>query len=327
MLLRSMFVLGALFITSAPAFADQVIFEDGPNQIILETATRDYLVRYVGDDGTLKTIRWTPPTNIDASVQSRFKLAGNDAVRYTYTIQNNKSSPQSIVSAKVLVGAADEKAVAAPDSWEIDVVKNYKEGATDYWIHWSQYRTGLPSGQRQGGYAVVKSDLPGMGHLWLRGASSMIGFSDEGPRGKMVHYLEGDFFFAHIDGVPHVAATPRIPIPAPFNAVVVLGGIQKHVQDDMASMQLIDPALLGLIDRGLTQAIAAAQIGNTSSLLHEIKNLRKLLKQEHADVDQDNDGDDDDKEKQPKPRIAKLAAKVLDFDLKYIEKRTKGDKD
>jgi hypothetical protein len=92
-------------------------------------------------------------------------------------------------------------------------------------------------------------------------------------------------------------------------------------------MQLIDPALLGLIDRGLTQAIAAAQIGNTSSLLHEIKNLRKLLKQEHADVDQDNDGDDDDKEKQPKPRIAKLAAKVLDFDLKYIEKRTKGDKD
>jgi len=91
-------------------------------------------------------------------------------------------------------------------------------------------------------------------------------------------------------------------------------------------MQLIDPALLGLIDRGLTQAIAAAQIGNTSSLLHEIKNLRQFLKQEHADVDKD-DGDDDDKEKRPKPRIDKLAVKVLDFNLKYIEKRTKRDKD
>ena len=82
-----------------------------------------------------------------------------------------------------------------------------------------------------------------------------------------------------------------------------------------------------MIDRSLTQAIAAAQSGNTPSLLHEIKNLRQLLKQEHADVDQDNDGDDDDKEKKPKPRIAKLAAKVLDFDLKYVEKRVKGDKD
>jgi hypothetical protein len=129
------------------------------------------------------------------------------------------------------------------------------------------------------------------------------------------------------DFVLRNAAIPRIPNPTPFNAVVVLGGIQKHVQEDMVAMQLIDPALLALIDRGLTQAIAAAQIGNTSSLLHEIKNLRKLLKQEHADVDQDDDGDDDDKEKQPNPRIAKLAAKVLDFDLKYVEKRTKGDKD
>ena len=46
----------------------------------------------------------------------------------------------------------------------------------------------------------------------------------------------------------------------------------------MASMQLIDPVLLGLIDRGLAQAIAAAQGGNTISLLHEIKNLRKILK-------------------------------------------------
>jgi len=155
----------------------------------------------------------------------------------------------------------------------------------------------------------------------------MIGFSDEGPRRKMAHYLEGDFFFAHIDGVPRVAAVPRIPLPAPFNAAVVLGSIKQHVKTDMASMQLIDSALLALIDRGLTQAIAAAQGGNTPSLLHEIKSLRKLLKQEHADVDKDDDGDDDDKERKPKSRIDKLAARVLDFDLKYVEKRVKGDKD
>ena len=94
-------------------------------------------------------------------------------------------------------------------------------------------------------------------------------------------------------------------------------------------MQLIDPALFTLIDRSLDQAIAAAQGGNTSSLLHEIKNIRKLLKQEHADVDKDDDGDrdDDDKEKKIKSPIDKIAARVLDFDLKYVEKRVKREKD
>jgi hypothetical protein len=93
-------------------------------------------------------------------------------------------------------------------------------------------------------------------------------------------------------------------------------------------MQLIDPNLLAAIDRGLTQAIAAAQGGNTPSLLHELKNLRKLLKQEHADVDKDDgDWNDDDKRKTAKHQIDKLAAQVLDFDLKYVEKRVKGEKD
>ncbi|MEK7711482.1 MAG: hypothetical protein AAB312_00355, partial [Pseudomonadota bacterium] len=105
--------------------------------------------------------------------------------------------------------------------------------------------------------------------------------------------------------------------------------IQQHVKTDMVSMQLIDPALLAPVDRGLTQAIAAAQGGNTPSLLHEIMNLRQLLKQEHADVDKDDDGDrdDDDKNKAAKRQIDKLAARVLDFDLKYVERRVKGEKD
>ena len=42
-------------------------------------------------------------------------------------------------------------------------------------------------------------------------------------------------------------------------------------KDNKASMQVIDPALLVLIGRGLTQAIAATQGGNSPGLLHEIK--------------------------------------------------------
>src|SRR4030065_1960158 len=86
-LLRSMVALGTLFTASSLAIADQVVFEDGPNQIVLGTATRDYLVHYVGDDGTLKTIRLTTPTKIEASTRSRFNLTEAGAGRHTHTLR------------------------------------------------------------------------------------------------------------------------------------------------------------------------------------------------------------------------------------------------
>jgi hypothetical protein len=328
MLLRSVFVLGALFTASALAVADQVVFEDGPNQIVLETATRDYLVRYVGDDGTLKTIRWTPPPhNIDASVRSRFKQVEDDAIRYTYAIQNNRSSPQPIIDAKILVSEADKKAVTVPNSWEPFIVENPNEGETGYWIIWSQYRTGIPAGQSQGGYAVVKRDLPGIGRMWLSGAATMIAFSDEGPHGKMAEYLEGDFFFAHKDGVPYLAAIPRINVPTPYDAAMVLTNIQKHLDQDLVAMKLVEPALVAELDRRFEMATAAAKSGNSAALKADLKEARKILKRERQDIDKDDDRDSDDKEKTVKYRIDKLAARVLDFDLEYVEKRVKGDKE
>ena len=54
-----------------------------------------------------------------------------------------------------------------------------------------------------------------------------------------------------------------------------------------------------------------------------------MLKREYADVDQDDEDwdkdDDKGKEKDKSRLIDKLAAKVLDFDLKYIQKRLGDD--
>ena len=175
----------------------------------------------------------------------------------------------------------------------------------------------------------MTTELLGVGIAKISGAMSLLVYPDEGPEGALINFMEdGGFLKKASGGVSRLAAIPRISVPTPFDAAVVLANIQKHVQDDMVSMQLIEPALLGLIDRSLTQAIAAAQSGNTPSLLYEIKNMRKLLKQEHADVDKDDDGDrdDEDKEKKIKSPIDKLAARVLDFDLKYIEKRVNEEK-
>ena len=301
--------------------------------IARDIRTGDFVVTYKGVDDqgneVFQQVIFVPGTKIEPSLKSKFSFDRNDRIQYRYKLTNRSTSLQNIDLILITASSAVSDSLAIPEKWNGTISINIEGGGNRVaWAHWKRGDdyAGLAAGRSESGFGYMSIDLPGVGVVQLSGATPVFGFPDEGPDpesevGKQLNQLETNDF------VPRLAAIPRIPNPAPFNAVVVLGGIQKHVQEEMAAMQLIDPVLLGLIDRGLTQAIAAAQIGNTSSLLHEIKNLRKLLKQEHADVDQDNDGDDDDEEKQPKPRIAKLAAKVLDFDLKYIEKRTKGDKD
>lgn len=313
------------------AKADEIIFQQGQERIVQDSRTSEYVIEYIGNDGTLKTVRWTPATNIQVTVRSRFKQSG-DRINYSYAINNHKNSLQPVLGFRVLIKGSMEKDLLAPKNWNASVVKNYDDPTAGVWVSWTPNRTeySLTPGESLSGLDMVNTELPGAGMALARGLMSVLTYPDEGPSGALIEFMEdGGFLKKASEGVSRLAAVPRIPNPAPFNAVVVLGGIQKHAKDDMAAMQLIDPALLALIDRGLTQAIAAAQGGNTPSLLHEIKSLRKLLKQEYANVDMDDDGDrdGDDKEKKVKPLIDKLAARVLDFDLKYVEKRVKGDKD
>lgn len=300
--------------------------------IVLDPASGNYIVNYRGLDLDTGAEPWrrvvfVPATKLDPVAKSRFELTDRGLVTYHYKVKNESTSQQALSGFFALVSQADRTSQAAPQGWHGSVVPD--RNTTHMRLNWSYSRQqagdGLKPGANQAGFWVESNDLPGVGIMHLRGATPTLAFPDEGPNQELADKLS-QLRRPDNNSVPRLVSVPRIPNPTPFNIVVVLGGIQQHVKIDMVSMQLIDPALLGLIDRGLTQAIAAAQGGNTPSLLHEIKNLRQLLKQEHADVDKD-DWDDDDKEKKTKPRIDKLAARVLDFDLKYVEKRVKRDKD
>ena len=298
--------------------------------VVFDSATGNYVITYEAEDelrpkGLHQTI-YTPATKIDPIVESRFEqTSSGNRVSYKFKVKNGKESQQNL-EMLILLASNTESSLVTPAGWSGSAVENL--GGTEFRVGWSydgpEDLGGLTPGQTLSGFGLASNDLPGVGLIQLSGATPIQAYAGDGPSEKIeadVRKLNDANF------VSRIAAVPRIAIPTPFDAAAVLTGIQNHIKTDITSMQLIDPALLVLIDRGLTQAIAAAQGGNTPSLLHEIKGLRQLLKQEHADVDQDNDGDDDDKEKKPKPRIAKLAARVLDFDLKYVEKRVKGDKD
>lgn len=298
--------------------------------IVYNSTTGDYTVTYKsGYSGQLEAVTFIPSTKIDPSVKSVVKFdKERNIFSYEFKVKNGTKSQQNIDQMIVLVRSFVQGSLASPGGWPGSAVLALGGGGVR--LSWSTNERGELRGLAPG--AVLKDialeslDLPGMAHMEIRGNRPITKWMSHYPAGEVGDQMD---LLLKNDFVPRTVAVPRIPVPAPFNAAVVLGSVQQHVKTDMVSMQLIDPALLTLIDRSLTQAIAAAQGGNTTSLLHEIKSLRKLLKQEHADVDKDDDGgqDNDDKEKKTDSPIDKLAARVLDFDLKYVEKRVKGEKD
>ena len=319
--------LGAIF--SLPTFAQD-------ESIVLDPDTGNYIItfRSTFPSRELHRVVFVPATKIDPTVKSKFKLTSDQHIRYEYKVKNGPNSKQPLIGLRFIASKADRASQVAPKGWRASMIPNIVD--TRVRVNWGYEEleedasAGLQPGRNQSGFSVGSPDLPGIDVVRLNGASPVFGVPDEGPAmdsevGKQLNQLTANDF------VPRHAAIPLIPVPNPFDAAAVLTSMQKHVNQDMVSMNLIDPAFAPQLDRLFQTAIAAAKGGNTVALKGNLKDLRQMLKREHADVDQedddwDKDGDRKDKEKDKSRLIDKLAAKVLDFDLKYIQKRL-GDND
>jgi hypothetical protein len=137
------------------------------------------------------------------------------------------------------------------------------------------------------------------------------------------------------DFIPRPAAVPKIPVPEPFDAAAVLASLQKHLKKDLLRMKLVEPVFAAQLSRLLEAAIEAARRGNVAALRGHLKELRHMLKgfgepheEDHRAPRKEDEDDDRTPETEfgtrawPHP-IAKLAARVLEFDLAYIEQRVK----
>lgn len=274
-----------------------------------------------------------PHTKIDPAIKSKIGQANDGSIVYGYRVKNGEKSKQNLISLKVTSKQAIANSQNMPPGWDprINPISSTHPiyGGVGNFVSWvfvsklpseeDMTSEGLAPGASER-YEFRSTHIPGMGIMSLRGDAPVTEFPDDGPDyttavGIAYHKLRQNDF------VSRFVAAPRIAVPTPFDAAVVLAGIQQHIKTDMLSMQLVDAAFVTQLDPWFASAIDAAKRNNTAGLRHAIKELRQLLKQEHADVDDDGDQDNDDKEKKTKSRIDKLAARVLNFDLKYVEKR------
>ena len=305
--------------------------------VFLNPDTGNYTIRYHGYGDVLVESTFYSHNNIDPHVRSIFRHSDDGSILYRYKVRNGRNSKQNLTSLRVTTPQVVTNSQNVPPGWHAETqlisTSNPIYGDLGYFVSWGfvsnlASKAGIsikglvPSAGQE--FEFRSPLLPGTGIMSLRGSAPVTEFPDEGPDptsmvGIALSKLE------HNDFATRNIAAPRIPNPAPYNALVVLAGIQKHLDTDIVSMKLVDPVLVTDLDRWLGAAITAAGQGNTQALRASLQEARKLLKQEHQDLDKDDDLDEDDKPTQIKPRIDKLAARALDFDLRYVENRIKDE--
>ena len=302
-------------------FTSLVVAEE--ESIVLDPETGNYTVVYesVYGKGLFQKIIFIPATKIDPRVQSSFKQKKDGMISYKYKIMNQRASKQAIDVVSILVSEIEQYSEEVPDNWGGGSAPEPPHTRVG-WSYDGRDVGGIQPGHTLGNFGLVSTDLPGISKMQLHGATPVQGYPDEGPAlesevGKKLGALEvNDHVLRHV-------VVPRIAINDPFSASRVLTGIQRHLHE-LVILEVIDAAFSSRLSVLITSAIDSAKQGNLVVARNSIKEARHLIKKEQTGLSQVEWVEKEKPTSKGKqPLIAKLAAKVLDFDLAYVEKRLK----
>jgi len=114
----------------------------------------------------------------------------------------------------------------------------------------------------------------------------------------------------------------------PSSAALLLDYIRNEMQT-WPGKQLLDTTYSAKLDSYLSSAANAFRLNQPKVAREQIEAVRKMLAKEHHHVDHDDEDDEDTEEHKRATRftIDRLAARVLDFNLRYVLKRTEREHD
>lgn len=308
--------------------------KDWQEGIVLDPQTGNHIVTYKDAYDSFNSLIFEPATKIFPTVKSRFRRSNvGNTVLYDYEVKNYRKSKQNIYS--LLARVSSINGVHSPSNWNGSAAPSIVDPTVRLgWVYRiEKMGDGLSPGRTERGFSVESNHLPGMGTFEVSGSSkSTVWLGNTPPYdtevGKQLRELERSDF------VPRLAAVPRVPVPTPWDTATVLANIRTHLNTDMVSMQLIDPVFANELNRLFTAAIEAAKHNNDKGVKENLKDIRKALKKAHKDVDddkkdnEDSDWESTDPKQKPKPAtVDRLAARALDFDVKYVLRRLGKDKE
>lgn len=337
-----------LVITAVGLFHTRGTWALAPGEgLILNPSTGDYTLNYCDPDQlpdtcVIEQVIFTPATKLSPVLRTRFILNTADwSITYRYRVKNKAASRQPLVMlaldpipdinapiplSKRLVDlktagvatqlGAGRAVLLTPAGWQGTTVPSVQSpnflrlGWTFGSLAFPQ--AGLAPGQVQLGFGFTSTNLPGIAiAAQLSGNPERTNsFDDDGPTGD----IGAQFNALQLhDYVTSVAAVPTVAIPMPFGRAELLRRIDAQMKT-WVDLKLLDPTLLPQLDGYIQAAITAASVADLTSCAADVASVRNRLLQIYALLD---DLPDEWTETADSPLIAKLAARVLYFDLGY----------
>ena len=326
-------------------------------RIVRDPKTGDYTAYYLDDEADGVEMIESPfitATKIDPRVRSAFTLVQNLNVRYVYNISNGNAAKQPIsdisffgLPANVAIsnsivassnGNADrieffESALSVPNknwygsgarlSQELNIGWHYNNETFNISL-------GIQPGETLSGFGIMSTDLPGIlgAHLIGNTKFHQFDFSGEGPDPSKTDIARQMQVIEQNDYISRNIAAPLVIVPNPYDAAIVLDRIRTHVATWPAK-QLVDSVFASQLDRYLGAAAESFRRNQSKAGKENIDTIRKMLEREHKYLDHDDEDNDDTPEHKAATRLTidRLAARVLDFDLRYVLRRTEHEGD
>lgn len=318
-------------------------------RIIRNPDTGDYMAYYLDDEADGVEMIESPfitATKIDPNVRSAFSLIQNSNVRYKYNISNGNAAkqpisdisfvglPANVTISNSVVASSNANRIESFESALFIPNKNwYGSGARlskELNIGWHynnetfDVSLGIQPGETLSGFGIMSPDLPGILQAHLIGNTKFhqFDFSGEGPDPNKTDIARQMQEIEQNDFISRNVAAPLIIVPNQFDAAIVLDRIRSHVAS-WPSKELVNSVFASQLDRYLEAAANAYRSNQPKAGKEHIKSLRKMLGKEHKYLDHDDEDNDDTPEHKAATRLTidRLAARVLDFDLRYVLKR------
>jgi hypothetical protein len=228
----------------------------------------------------------------------------------------------------------ESSVVKAPKGWSAGLRVDEKEGQTSFiWTPGLKDTDsyGVEPGRSQNGFAVLRSELPGVARTYLQGRIvepwGLDGLPETPYWTAKVDEIEAQDYLL----VPVLA--PVIPVPNPYNGAELARQLKAHVQTWLKYGQ-INADVLTRLNRQFDVLIPALEMNNKQSVRAAIAAMRKECVDRHRDLSDDKAGEDDDEHDSaalpitpaersiaPALTLDRVAARALIFDLRYLMDR------
>jgi hypothetical protein len=358
--LASLFLAGAAM---AQTDKDTVRWDDRAGQWV-------YTLYNPANQSLYQELRYTPRSLIEPRVKSSVRR-DKDRYEYSYRISNGATARQAIGYASVLAPkwnaeaikhaplapglngtqlmaiaraeVAAEKAFVAntvdsPKRWEPFLNLNSPERVVFGWLVDSKKEySGVAPRSAQGGFGVVRPELPGASWIFFKGATPDSYIAASLPRsGALAEQAEQVF---RQDSVTVAALVPAIIVPTPYNAAELARRIKAHVATwpDSGMMnadvfQAVGSKLDGLIS-ALGSNDKKASASAAKAVIAEVRKYQVDINEAGIDDDDDAHDSKSDKRKlisargtledviEPSVPVQRVAVRALVFDLRYLLER------